>query len=579
MTNTLSPTVRWPISAIVAATVFSGCNRGPDPADTADLALAGGKIYTVDSQRNWAEAVAIKDGRIVFVGKDEDAKAHIGKTTQVVDLKGRMVVPGFQDAHVHPITGGMEANACDLNEFDTVDEYVAAIKVCAEKQTDEPWVTGGGWLMSAFGPGALARKELIDAVVPDRPVKLDSRDGHTIWINSKALEIAGITNKTPDPPDGRIDRDPRTGEAIGSFQEGADLLIEDKMPPDSEAKREAGLRYTIKYLNSLGITAIQDANVNEIDDDLATYRKLDEAGELSLHVIGSIWWQRDQGVEQIENMKRLRSEYTKGHIDAGTVKIMQDGVMENYTAVMLEPYLLPGKKDVRGIPMVEPEKLKEAVTRLDAEGFQVHFHAIGDGGIRQSLDAIEAARAANGDQGHRHHISHLQLIDQADVPRFKELGVVANYQPLWACADEYVTELTIPFLGPERSSHMYAINSLEKSGATVAFGSDWSVSSANPFWQMATAMTRRCGPPGQQTEPFLPEEAITLAQALDAFTINAAFVNRLEKDTGSIEPGKSADLVVLDRNLFEIPVPEIGGTKVLVTLFEGKPVYGDLGAL
>ncbi len=579
VTKRMNPTTCLTMSACLAAIALSGCGRKVDEAAAADLALTGGKIYTVDKDRSWAETVAIKDGRIIFVGTTEGAQAHIGEATKVVDLKGRMVVPGFQDSHVHPITGGIEANACDLNGLDTVEQYVAKIKECAAANPDEPWITGGGWLMSAFGPGALARKELIDAVVPDRPVKLDSRDGHTIWVNSKALEIAGITNRTPDPPDGRIDRDPKTGKAIGSLQEGADVLVEEKIPPDSDAKLDAGLRYSIKYLNSLGITAVQDASVNETVDGLGTYRRLDDAGELSLHVVASLWWKRDEGLEQIEEMKRLRSEYTKGHIDAGTVKIMQDGVMENYTAVMLEPYLLPGKKDVRGIPMVDPEKLKEVVTRLDAEGFQVHFHAIGDGAIRQALDAIEAARTANGDLGHRHHISHIQLIDEADVPRFKALGVVANYQPLWACADEYITELTIPFIGPERSSHMYAINSLEKSGATIAFGSDWSVSSANPFWQMGTAMRRICGPPGEETEPFLPEEAITLSQAIDAFTINAAYVNRMEKDTGSIEVGKSADLAVLDRNLFEIPASEIGGTKVLVTLFEGKPVHGDLGGL
>jgi predicted amidohydrolase YtcJ len=275
-------------------------------------------------------------------------------------------------------------------------------------------------------------------------------------------------------------------------------------------------------------------------------------------------------------MKRLRSEYTRGHVDAGTVKIMQDGVMENYTAALLEPYLIPSKS--RGIPMVDPEKLKTAVTQLDAAGFQVHFHAIGDAAIRQSLDADEAARKSNGDLGHRHHISHLQLIDAADIPRFRELGVVANFQPLWAYADEYITELTIPFLGPERSAHMYPIGSVQKSGATVAFGSDWSVSSPNPFEEMETAVTR-LGALGETTEPFLPEEAITLPEAIAAFTINAAYTNRLDKDTGSIEAGKSADLVVLDRNLFEIPASEMSDVKALVTLFEGKPVHGDLEAL
>lgn len=556
----------------LATAALAAC--GPSPEDTADLALTGGRIYTVDAGRSWAEAVAIKDGRILYVGSDEGARAHIGKATRVVDLGGRMVVPGFQDAHVHPISAGVEANSCDLNGADTVEEYVELIRQYAAAHPDEPWITGGGWLMSAFGPGALARKELIDAVVPDRPVILWSRDGHTVWVNSKALEVAGITRKTPDPPDGRIDRDPKTGAAIGSLQEGAGDLVAAHMPPQSDERRDAGLRYAVKYLNGLGITAVQDASVNE--DDLKTYRRLDDAGELSLHVVGSIWWEREQGLEQIPEIKRLRSEYTKGQVDAGTVKIMQDGVMENYTAAMLEPYLVPDR--TRGIPMVEPERLNAAVTQLDADGFQVHFHAIGDAAIRQSLDAVEAARRANGGDGHRHHISHLQLIDAADVPRFKALGVVANYQPLWAYADEYITELTIPFLGPERSAHMYAIGSVLKSGATVAFGSDWSVSSPNPFWQMETAITR-LGALGETTEPFLPGEAIGLADALAAFTIHAAYTNRNDDDTGSIEAGKLADLVVLDRNLFEIPAAEISETQVLVTLFEGRAVHGDLEAL
>lgn len=573
--NYMNTRVCLPIGILILATGVAGCGRQDERA-AADLALTGGKIYTVDGGRSWAEAVAIKDGRIVFVGSNDDAEAHIGRDTRVVDLAGRMVVPGFQDAHVHPISAGIEANACDLNAYSTVDGYVAAIKKYADANPDEPWITGGGWLMSAFGPGALARKELIDAVVPDRPVILWSRDGHTVWANSKAIEIAGITNATPDPPDGRIDRDPKSGAAVGSLQEGAGSLVASKMPPAGDAKRDEGLRYAIRYLNALGITAVQDASVNE--DELKAYRRLDEAGELSLHVTASIWWERGKGTEQIDGIKRLRSEYTKGHVDAATVKIMQDGVMENYTAAMLEPYLLPGKNDVRGIPMVEPGKLKEAVTRLDAEGFQVHFHAIGDGAIRQSLDAVEAARAANGDLGHRHHISHLQLIDEADVPRFKALGVVANYQPLWAYADEYITELTIPFIGAERSSHMYAINSLLKSGATVAFGSDWSVSSPNPFWQMETAITR-LGALGETTEPFLPDEAIGLADAIAAFTINAAYTNRIDKDTGSVEVGKRADLAVLDRNLFDIPPVELSDTKVLVTLFGGEAVHGDLEAL
>jgi hypothetical protein len=560
-------------TALGMAAALAGCG-GVDKEKAADLALTGGRIYTVDSARSWAEAVAIKDGRIVFVGTNDDAKDFIGHDTQVVELNGRMVVPGFQDAHVHPISAGVEANACNLNGLENVDAYIAAVKKYADEHPDEPWITGGGWSMAAFGPGALARRELIDAVVPDRPVLLYSQDGHTTWANSKALEIAGITNETPDPPDGRIDRDPKTGAAVGSLQEGASSLVAAKIPPVSDTQRAEGLRYAVKYLNALGITSVQDASVNE--EDLGTYRKLDDGGELSLHVVGSIWWERDKGLEQIEDIKRLRAEFTKGHVDAGTVKIMQDGVMENYTAAMLEPYLVPDK--TKGIPMVEPEKLKEAVTKLDAEGFQVHFHAIGDAAVRQSLDAVEAARTANGDLGHRHHISHLELIDQADIPRFKALGVIANFQPLWAMNDAYITELTIPFIGPERAKSLYPIGSVAKSGGMLAFGSDWSVSSPNPFEQMETAVTR-LEALGGTTEPLLPGEAISLAEALDAFTIHAAFVNRLEKETGSLETGKRADLAVLDRNLFDTAPADLSDTKVLVTLFEGKAVHGTLEEL
>ncbi len=581
MTKQMSARLARPVAMILFAAVAAGCAREAPPASrgksaVADLALRNGAIYTMNGARSWAETIAIDDGRIVYVGTDAGATDYVGPQTQVVDLKGRMVLPGMQDVHIHPISGGIEANGCDLNAASTVDEYVAIIKKYAEAHPDAPWIKGGGWAMSSFGPGALARKELIDAVVPDRPVILWSRDGHTTWVNSKALEIAGITKDTQDPPDGRIDRDPATGEPSGSLQEGASSLVADKAPADTDATRDAGLRYAVTMLNRFGITGIQDASVNE--EDLETYQRLDEEGELSLRVVASIWWERDQGLEQIEAIKALRSEYTGGRIDAATVKIMQDGVLENYTGVVLEPYKLKGQQDVRGIPMVEPEFLKKAVTQLDAEGFQVHFHAIGDGAVRQSLDAVEAARAANGNLGHRHHISHLQLIHPDDQPRFRKLGVVANFQPLWAYADAYITDLTLPFLSQETASYMYPIASMEKSGAVVAFGSDWSVSSANPFEEMETAVTRM-GALGDTKTPWMPEERIGLPEALAAFTINAAYVNRDERNTGSLEVGKRANLAVLDRNLFDIPPSEISDTQVLLTLFEGKPVHGEFGSL
>lgn len=592
MMSDLFSALRTASGILLVLAVFTSCAReAAEKIDerksaVADLALTGGAIYTMDGARSWAEAIAIDDGRIVYVGTNADAKDYIGPNTRVVNLKNRMVVPGFQDVHVHPISGGIEANACDLNGLKNIDEYLAKIKEYADAHPDEPWISGGGWWASAFGPGALARKELLDAIVPDRPVFLESVDGHSSWVNSKALELAGITHETPDPPNGRIDRDPKTGEAIGSLQEDADLLVTSKMPPDTDAQREVGLRYAIKMLNGFGITGIQDANV--VEDELRAYRKLDDTGELSLRVVAALWWERLEGLEQIENLKRLRSEHTAGRIDASSVKIMQDGVLENYTGVVLEPYRLRGKSDERGIPAIEPEFLKQAVTQLDADGFQVHFHAVGDGAVRQALDAIEAARTANGDLGNRHHISHLELVHPDDQPRFRKLHVIANFQPLWAYADDYITDLTLPFISKKAGAYVYPIGSMERSGAVVAFGSDWSVSSPNPFWQMETAITRMGPlydklPPAERLPaagvPFLPEERITLSAALAAFTINAAYTNRDEKNSGSLEVGKVANLAVLDRNLFEIPVSELSDTKVLVTLFEGKPVHGDLGVL
>ena len=572
LSSPASSSLRLAIAAL--SCTLAGVASAHSPPAAAELALRNGAVYTLDGARSWAQAVAIGRGRIVYVGTDAGLAAYVGARTRVVDLHGRMLLPGFQDAHIHPISSGIQANTCDLSDLKTADEYIDAVRKYAAAHPHEAWVTGNGWLMSAFGPGGRARRELLDAAVPDRPVYLSSSDGHTVWVNSRALELAHITAATPDPPDGRIDRDPQTHEPLGSLQEGASAAVDAVLPQPTPAQRSAGLEYAVRLLNGYGITAIQDANVSE--EDLKTYRALERRGALTLHVVAAQWWEDTEGLEQIARFERLRRQYRSALIDPGTVKIKQDGVMENYTALLLEPYHIPG--EVRGIAMVEPRLLKEAVTRLDAAGFQVHFHTIGDGAVREALDAIAAARATNGDLGHRHHLAHLELIDPADVPRFRELGTAANFQPLWAYADDYITQLTIPFLGPERSARLYAIGSLYRSGALVAFGSDWSVSSANPLEELQVAVTRM-DPAGGSTEPFLPQERIALPEALAAFTVNAAWVNRLEKETGTIEVGKRADLVVLERNLFAIPVTEIAHTRALVTLFGGRVVHGDLAAL
>ena len=559
-------------SLAIVISVATSCSQSepPDAAPGADTVYRNGKVYTVDAGRSWAEAVAITDGRITYVGSDAAADQHIGSNTTVVDLGGRMMLPAFQDIHIHPISGGMEASACDLNGLSGLTEYRSTIREYAAANPDVPWILGGGWSMAVFGPGGSPSRTVLDELVPDRPVFLTSSDGHSGWANSKAFEIAGVTRDTPDPVDGFIDRYPETGELVGSLQEGAMGLVTKHIPATTLEGRIAGLRYARDMLHRYGITSITDASVGP--DGLEAYAAMDQRGELKLRVVTSLWWERDRGEEQIAEFVEQRDKYTKGNIKASTVKIMQDGVLENYTAVMLEPYLV--ESGTRGIPMVEPEFLKRAVTLLDAQDFQVHFHAIGDGAIRQSLDAIEEALLENGQRGNRHHISHIQIIHPDDIERFADLNVVANFQPLWANADEYVLELNLPFIGEERTSWMYPIKSVLNTGGMIAFGSDWSVSTANPFMQMETSITR-LGAADEPYPEFTPEERIDLESAIVAFTINAAFVNNQEDDTGSIEAGKLADLIVLDQNLFDIEPSSMSDTQVLLTLFAGEPVHGN----
>jgi predicted amidohydrolase YtcJ len=546
------------------------------PHGRADIVLHGGPVYTMDPVRSWAEAVAIQGDKIVYVGSSQGAAGFINPgRTRVVDLKGRMLLPAFQDAHIHPISGGVSyALGCALYGVEGREAYQKRVAECAAKAAPGTWVRGDGWLLSAFAPTGIPTRGPLDAASPEHPVYLESSDGHSAWVNSRALQIAGITRDTPDPPGGRIDRDSK-GEPVGSLQDTAMALVSGRIPPYTAEQRREGLRYALRMLHGHGVTSFQDASVDA--EGLEVYRALDEAGELQARVVAALWWEREQGLEQISRMIDLRRRYTRGHVRATTVKVMQDGVMEVQTAAVLKPYI--GKGPGLGLTMIEPDRLKEAVSALDKEGFQVHFHAIGDRAIRDCLDAVEAARRANGARDSRHHMSHIELFHPSDIARFRALGAIANFQPLWAYADPYMTDLTLPFLEPERQRWLYPIASVLKSGAVVAFGSDWSVTSANPLEEIEVAVTRM-GAHGETKAPFIPEERIDLRDAIAAFTLNAAYVNFQEDRTGSIEEGKLADLVVLDRNLFAIPPEQISEVKVLLTLFGGRPVHGDtsLGA-
>src|SRR6516162_7656206 len=547
----------------------------------ADLVLTGGAVYTVDAARTWAQAVAIRGGRIAAVGTDAEMRPHVGNSTEVVNLRGRMVLPGFQDAHVHASGGGLERNQCDLAELHGRAEYLAAIRAYAGQHPEAAWITGGGWSMDVF-PGGVPSKDELDAAVPGRPVFLSNRDHHGAWVNSRALALAGVDATTPDPPDGRIERT-AAGEPQGTLHEGAMNLVQRVVPPVTLAEQVAGILEGQRHLHSLGVTAWQEAIVGEyavMPDCFDAYREADGRGLLTARVTGALWWRRATGPSQLDHLAERRSVAGQGRFRATSVKIMQDGVCESFTAAMLSPYLDRHGHETggRGTSFFAPEVLNEAVTAIDALGFGVHIHAIGDRAVREALDAIAAARAANGTNDGRHHIAHLQVIHPDDVPRFADLGVLANCQALWASNEPQMTELTLPFLGPERSAWQYPFGSLAASGAQLCFGSDWPVSSPNPMWQMHTAVNRITSPEypfrGPETDtPFLPGERIGLPAAIAAFTIGSAYVNHDERDAGTIEAGKRGDLVVLDRNLFTQPAAEIAHAEVDLTLVDGTVVH------
>jgi predicted amidohydrolase YtcJ len=541
----------------------------------ADLAFLGGRAFCADPSHSFVDAVAVRGGRIVAVGSD-DVRAITGPRTERVDLAGGLLVPGFQDAHVHPAQGGLERMRCDLSEQSTREEYVAQVRRYADANPDAAWIRGGGWAMAAF-PGGTPMAADLDAVVPDRPVVLPNRDHHGMWVNSRALEIAGIDVRTPDPHDGRIERDV-DGVPTGTLHEGAMDLVGRHVPDDSAAELQAGLLEAQRYLHSLGITAWQDAILGDyasMSDASEGYLALAEEGLLTARVIGALWWDRERGAEQIPELVERRARYRAGRFAATSVKIMQDGVPENGTAGMIEPYLdAAGSRTANcGLSFVDPIALRDHVSALDADGFQVHVHAIGDRAVRETLDALEAARRRNGAGDQRHHIAHIQVIHPDDVPRFGRLDVVANMQPLWATYEPQMTDLTIPLLGAERAGWQYPFRSLQETGALLAAGSDWPVSSADPLWGIHVAVNR-LSPDGEGAEhgPFLPAQALDLTTALTAYTAGSAYVNHLD-ETGTIEVGKLADLAVLDRDVFATPVEEIAQARVVATYVDGQQVF------
>lgn len=547
----------------------------------ADLVFTGGGVYTVDAARRWAQAVAVKGEHVVAVGTHDQISDWIGPRTEVMDLQGRMLLPGFQDSHVHAPSGGASLLLLDLSACGERDEYPAVIRRYADG-SDDPWVLGGGWVANHFPDGVPTAAEL-DALVPDRPALLSDRNRHHAWANARALQIAGIDSRTPDPPDGWIHRD-GDGVPTGLLAEGAVDLVGRLTPTVTPEFIHRALLSAQSYLHAFGITAWQDALIGgpiPIDESFDVYTELATSGDLSARVVGALWFERGQGLGQLPFLRDRRRTAGEGRFRATSVKVMVDGSCEGRSAAMFEPYLGSDGRpsDNVGMEFFEPDELREAIVALDADDFQAHIHVLGDRACADALDALESAVSINGSRDNRHHLAHLHVVRPQDVPRLRPAGALATLQPLWAAHGPPMDELTIPFLGEPRASWQYPFRTLAGTGTPIAFGSDWPVSSPDPIWGVHVAANRTLPTAHPDAAAwadrgtFIADERLDLPTGIAAYTIGAAYVNHLDDVSGSIEVGKLADLVVLDRNLFEHPVEEIGDTRVLRTIVGGTTVF------
>jgi predicted amidohydrolase YtcJ len=531
-----------------------------------DLVLHGGAVFDGERVLEGATAVAVDGGRVVAVGSDEQVRAQVGAADEVVDLGGRLLLPGFTDAHVHPVQGGVERLGCDLTGAVNAADALARVRAYADAHRELAWVVGGGWLKEHFTGGLPTAAEL-DAVVPDRPVVLRDNSHHAVWVNTAALRVAG------SPSDGTL------------HEEEMDLVTV-HLPVETLDEQVAGLLEAQEYLHSLGVTGWQDAIVGDYAghlDPTQAYLAVATSGRLTARVVGALWWPRGVAADQVEDVvadlvlrrAHVAKALPHGRFRTTSVKIMQDGVVESRTAGMLEPYLDAGSGcrcgDVRGLSYVEPDVLRDAAVRLARAGFQLHVHAIGDRAVREAVDALEAALADPASVPDlRHHVAHLQVVHPREVPRFGELGVIANLQALWACHEPAMDDLNIPILGAERTSWQYPFADLVRTGAALAMGSDWPVSTPDPLAAIEVAVTRR--DPGGDRPALLPAQALDVRTALSAYTLGSARVNHLD-DGGRVQVGALADLVVLDRDVTAVAPEEISAVRVDLTLVDGQPVY------
>ena len=535
----------------------------------ADLIVIG-DIHTMDASAPKAEAIAVAGGRLVFVGDARQARALLRPGGRTIELApGQSVLPGLVDSHVHMLDAGVLQLGCPIEDPKSKAVLEKAIKDCAADH-EGAWFIGSGWPAVLFDSELGPRKEELDALVPDRPAVIWGEDGHSAWLNSRALLAADIGPDTKDPPLGRIERVPDSKEPSGTLRETAIDLVEPHIPPTTEEgkaeQNAAGLAIGQRILHGFGITQVQDANVNP--RQLEAYHAAATSGLLTMKVVAAQATDPGRPASQVDELIERRERFSVGHLTASSAKIFLDGVIEPQTAALLEPY---EGSDNRGTLNWSASALTEIALRLDAAGFQIHMHGIGDRAIREGLDALAAVRAANGPSDLRHHIAHLELVDPADIPRLAALGVFANFQPFWMFADASITENIEPLIGAARTARLYEIRTFEQAGTRIVAGSDWPVSKANPFLAIEVGMTRR-DPMDAGASVWNPAQRVSLDTLLRAYTIEGATLNHRERDTGSLEVGKAADFIILDRDLFAIPPEDIGETRVLATFVDGVQV-------
>jgi len=559
-------------AACAACLVAPVIPAAAEPA--ADIVLLHGRIYTEDARRSIAQGLALRGNTIVAVGTDHDVRALTGANTRTIDLGGRVVLPGIIDAHTHPAEGAQDTDKCSLGDkMMTPKEVHLSVSACLRSTPGDKQL----WFeVVQVDPSSLTLTlQDLDSMLSDRPMILSGSDGHTAWLNSAALRAAHISAATPDPLAGRIERD-AAGNPTGTLRdEAADLAFRVKPMPSLEIQA-ARLEQTFDAMRATGITSVQDAAVDE--NIMQIYKRLYDAHRLNMRVRGSFTLKNlhEPATTVVGRAIKFRAKWAidPDFLRADAVKIFADGVIEypSQTAALLAPYLdAEGHRtDNRGPSYFKQDNLDRIVAAADAAGFTVHVHAIGDRAVRSALDAFAYSRQHAGGTDNRDQIAHLQLIDPADFSRFKALGVIANLQLQWAVRDDYTVKATLPYIGPERARYLYAARSLRDAGALLAGGSDWNVSTFNAFEAMEHAITRASA---RGQEPLLPEQSIRIQDIVDAYTINAAYALKQEQTTGSLEPGKRGDFIVIDRDIFAIAAFDLHQTQVLSTYLDGHEVY------